>query len=75
MTATVDAIYESCSLRLVRALSLPEHTRVRIQLETIPSDPERAAWLEHSEQGLKRVWENDADDVYNDLLAPNSRQS
>jgi predicted DNA-binding antitoxin AbrB/MazE fold protein len=70
MSATVDAIYESGSLRLLRALSLPEHTRVRIHVESISSDPEREAWLEQSEQGLQRVWENDADDVYNDLLAP-----
>ena len=70
MSATVEAIYESGSLRLMRALSLPEHTRVRIHVETIPSDPEREVWLKQGEQGLKRVWDNDADDVYNDLLTP-----
>lgn len=69
MSATVDAIYEAGSLRLLRELSLPEHTLVRVHVETIVSDPERAAWLELSEQGLKRVWNNDADDVYNELLA------
>ena len=72
MTAIVDAIYEAGALRLLKALPLPEHTRVRIQLETIPAthDAERAAWLKQSERSLSQVWENDADDVYNDLLAP-----
>lgn len=71
---TVDAIYEAGTLRLLTALSLPEHTRVRIELKTITEDAdqdaERAAWLEQSERSLSRVWENDEDDVYNDLLAP-----
>ncbi len=30
---------------------------------------ERAAWLAQSERRLREVWDNDADDVYNELLA------
>lgn len=35
---------------------------------TIESDLERAAWLRISEESLKRVWDNDADDIFNELL-------
>ncbi len=65
MTTTIDAIYEDGKLILPRALSLPEKTPVRV---TIESDPEREAWLQHSESVLRKVWENDAADVFNELL-------
>ena len=29
---------------------------------------EREAWLKLSEDSLKQVWDNDADDVFNELL-------
>ncbi len=32
--------------------------------------PERAVWLAQSERRLREVWDNEADDVYNELLAP-----
>ena len=65
MTTTVEAIYEHGTLVLERPLSLPEKSRVRV---TVESDPERDAWLQLSEQALTKVWDNDADDVFNDLL-------
>ena len=65
MTTTIDAIYENGKLVLPRPLSLPENSHVRV---TIESDPEREAWLKLSEESLTRVWANDADDVYNELL-------
>jgi len=65
MTTTVEAIYEHGKLVLERPLSLPEKSRVRV---TVESDPERDAWLQLSEQALTKVWDNDADDVFNDLL-------
>lgn len=65
MTTTIDAIYEDGKLVLPRPLSLPEKSHVRI---TIESDSEREAWLKLSEESSKQVWDNDADDVYNDLL-------
>jgi predicted DNA-binding antitoxin AbrB/MazE fold protein len=68
MTATVDAIYEGGQLRLLQALPLPEHARVRVAVESVVEDAERAEWLAQSEQSLRKVWENDADDVYNALL-------
>ena len=65
MTLTVEAIYENGKLVLSHPLSLPEKSHVRV---TVESDPEREAWLKVSEESLKRVWENDADDVFNELL-------
>jgi predicted DNA-binding antitoxin AbrB/MazE fold protein len=69
MTATLNAIYESGHLRLMQPLTLPEHTLVQVRVETLDSDPERAEWLAQGERRLSQVWDNDADDVYNDLLA------
>lgn len=68
MTAAVEAIYEDGMLRPLQPLSLPEHTHVRLSVETLPDDPERAAWLAQSERRLGEFWENDADDVFNELL-------
>ena len=65
MTTTVEAIYENGKLLLPRPLSLPEKAHVRV---TIESDPERDAWLKLSEASLTQVWDNDADDVFNELL-------
>lgn len=70
MTATLDAIYEAGHLRLLQQLELPEHTRLRVRIETPADDSERQAWLAAGEQSLMRVWDNEADDVYNELLAP-----
>ena len=65
MTTTVDAIYENGKLLLPAPLSLPEKCHVRV---TIESDPDREAWLKHSEDSLTKVWDNSADDIFNDLL-------
>jgi len=65
MTMTVDAIYEGGKLLLPKPLSLPDNSRVRV---TIESDTEREAWRKLSEKALTRTWDNDADDVFNELL-------
>ena len=65
MTPTVEAIYEKGKLVLPRPLSLPENSHVRMLIE---SDPEREAWLKLSEESLHKVWDNDTDDVFNELL-------
>lgn len=66
MTTTVDAIYENGILVLNRPLSLPEKSHVRVTVES--PDVEREAWLKLSEDSLAKVWNNDADDVFNELL-------
>jgi predicted DNA-binding antitoxin AbrB/MazE fold protein len=65
MTTTVEAIYEQGSLRLSKPLDLPEHAHVRV---TVESDSEREAWMKLSETSLCKAWDNEADDVYNELL-------
>jgi predicted DNA-binding antitoxin AbrB/MazE fold protein len=65
MTTTVEAIYEQGKLVLSRPLSLPEKTHVRVTIET---DTEREAWLKLSEESLTKVWDNAADDIFNELL-------
>lgn len=65
MTTTVEAIYENGKLVLPKPLSLPEKSRVRVTIET---DIEREAWLKLSEESLAKTWDNDADDVFNELL-------
>ena len=66
MTTTVEAIYENGKLVLQQPLPLPEHSHVRV---TIESDPERERWLKLSEQSLTQVWDNRDDDVFNQLLS------
>ena len=65
MTTIVDAIYENGKLVLQQPLPLPEHAHVRV---TVESDLERAAWLSLSEESLTKVWDNEADDIFNELL-------
>ena len=66
MTTTIKAIYENGRLVLPRPLSLPEHAHVRVTIES--GDTEREAWLKLSEDSLTKVWDNDAGDVFNQLL-------
>lgn len=66
MTMTVEAIYEHGKLVLPGPLSLPENSHVRVTIET--TDSEREAWLKLSEASLTNVWDNDADDVFKELL-------
>jgi len=68
MHTAVDAIYENGLLRPLQPLPLAEHARVRVSVEMVESDPERAEWLAQSERSLRATWENDADDVFNELL-------
>ncbi len=69
MHTAVEAIYENGLLRPLQPLALEEHARVRVSVETLGDDTERAEWLAQSERRLREVWENDADDVFNELLA------
>lgn len=68
MSTTVEAIYEGGVLRLPQPLPLPAHSRVMVTVRTPGEDAERIQWLKESEDSLRRVWDNDADGVYKDLL-------
>ena len=69
MSTAVDAIYQNGLLQLMAPLPLPEHTRVRVAVELVSDDPERSEWLSQSQRQLETVWDNAADDVFNELLA------
>ena len=70
MTATLNAIYEAGHLRLLGTIKLPEHALVRVQVQDLRDDADHAQWLAQSERTLSQVWDNEADDIYNELLAP-----
>lgn len=66
MTTTLDAIYKNGKLVLPRLLPVRDNSTVRVTIET--GDVERKAWLKASAESLKKVWDNEADDVFNELL-------
>ena len=69
MTTVVDAVYEQGWLRPLKPLLLPEHARVQLTLTAEPADGvERQEWLAQSERTVRKVWDNPADDVFNELL-------
>jgi hypothetical protein len=70
MTTTVEAHYRDGKLILPNPLPIPENTLVRLTIETDGDHPDtvRAAWLKVSEESLRGVWDNQSDDVFNDLL-------
>lgn len=68
MSTAVDAIYQKGLLQLLAPLPLPEHSRVRVAVELVSDDPERSEWLSQSHRQLEKLWDNDADDVFNELL-------
>ena len=63
--ADCDLALNDGKLVLPRPLPLPEKSPVRV---TIESDLEREAWLKLSQESLNKVWDNEADDVFNELL-------
>ena len=71
MTTTVDAIYENGVLKLSRPLPLEDNSQVIVTIQSKTdggNSKERAAWLRLSEENLTKVWDNRADDVFNELL-------
>ncbi|HEY3854441.1 MAG TPA: antitoxin family protein [Verrucomicrobiae bacterium] len=71
MTATVDAIYENGTLKLSRPLPLENNAHVVVTIQSKAdggNSEEREAWLRLSEENLTNVWDNRADDVFNELL-------
>ena len=64
MTMMVEAIYEDGVLKPSGPIALPNGSHVKV---TIDTDTERAAWLQASQDTLLKTWDNDADDVFNEL--------
>ena len=69
MTVAIRAIYEEGKLRPLEPLKLAENTVVKISVESGEDDAERREWLAQGERSLMNTWDNEADDVYNVLLA------
>ena len=65
MTMQVEAIFENGVLKPASPISLPNGAHVKV---TIDIDPDRIAWLKASDDSLLKAWDNDADDVFNELL-------
>jgi predicted DNA-binding antitoxin AbrB/MazE fold protein len=70
MITVVEAVYEDGCLRLPEPLPLREHTRVSVSISPMSDPSGRDEWLAQSERRLIELWDNKADDVYNELLAP-----
>ena len=70
MTTKVEAHYRDGKLILPNPLPIPDNTLVRLTIETDGDHPDatRSAWLKVSEESLRSVWDNENDDVFNDLL-------
>ncbi len=69
MTTVVDAVYEQGWLKPLTPLVLPEHARVQVPVTSeISDDLGRQEWLAQSERTLLKIWDNSADDIYNELL-------
>lgn len=68
MIVTIQAVYEAGAFRPLQPVKLAEHKVVHISLDVPQEDLERHEWLAQSEHTLLQVWDNDGDDVYNELL-------
>jgi predicted DNA-binding antitoxin AbrB/MazE fold protein len=71
MTATIEAVYENGVLKLSHPLPLKNNSHVVVRIQSKEDNTEtedREAWLRLSEKNLTEVWNNPADDVFNELL-------
>lgn len=64
MSITVKAVYRAGRMELLEQTGISEGTEV---LVTIPSD-DTEFWLQASQSSLAPVWDNEEDDVYEQLL-------
>ena len=65
MLNTVWAVVREGEIEVLEPLDLPEATRV---LVTVLSEEDPQFWLNSSQSALDRVWDNNEDDVYAQLL-------
>jgi len=65
MLNTVWAVVREGKIEVLEPLDLPEGTRV---LVTVLSEEDPQFWLKSSQSALDRVWDNNEDDVYAQLL-------
>lgn len=67
MLNTIRAVVrDNKRIELLETCEVPEGTEV---LVTILSGSDETFWLKSSESSLKKVWDNQEDDVYEQLLS------
>lgn len=64
MFNTVRAVVKEGQIRLLEKLELPEGTEVLVT----PLVEDSAFWLGVSQAALDKIWDNEEDDVYAELL-------
>ena len=71
MTATLPATYEHGVLRLGKDLPLPEHAAVMVtvQFKEASETTDDEAWAAQGKAALAATWDNEADEVFNELAA------
>lgn len=69
MTKEVNAVYEDGKLRLLDPLDLADQAVVLVSVEPVSDDMEREEWHAQSRRSLMDLWDNEADGLYNALLA------
>jgi predicted DNA-binding antitoxin AbrB/MazE fold protein len=66
MLNTVRAVVKEGQIRLLEKLELPEGTEVLVT--SLVDDSDSAFWLGVSQSALDKIWDNEEDDVYAELL-------
>ena len=67
MLNTVRAVVKEGQIRLLEKLELPEGTELLVT--PLVDDSDSAFWLGISQSALDKIWDNEEDDVYAELLA------
>jgi hypothetical protein len=65
MLNTHWGVIQKGNIRLLDSIKFPEGTRV---LVTILPEKEEQFWLNASQSALDKIWNNDEDDIYEQLL-------
>lgn len=65
MLNTVRAVIKEGQIQLLEKLDIPEGT----ELLVTPLLEDSAFWLGASQSALDKIWDNEGDDVYAELLA------
>jgi len=66
MQNAARAIVQEGQIRLVDEMDLPEGAQLIVT--RVSDDDDRAFWLGATQSSLDKIWNNSADDVYEELL-------
>jgi hypothetical protein len=67
MLNTIRAVVRDGKIELLEPITLTDGVQV---LVTVLTDDELSFWQAASASSLERVWDNDEDDIYAELLTP-----